>query len=238
MKKNKTSMNASLAAELARHPLKSRFLHGLTTQDRAAVLAAGSLQAVAAHSVIVDQGERADCLYLITEGCARYFYLTPDGKKIMLFWLPKGQIFGGSALLPDPSRYLVSTEMIEDGSVLVWRRSTIRALAVRFPRLLDNALSLAHDYLTWYVSAHTSLVCDYAEQRLARVLVTLSDGIGRKQSGGTAVELTNEQFANMAHITPFTASRILTRWQRAGAITKKRGWVLIRRPELLFRGDF
>jgi CRP-like cAMP-binding protein len=98
-------------------------------------------------------------------------------------------------------------------------------------------LFLAQDYLTWYVSAHTSLICDNAEQRLARVLVTLADGMGCKQSGGTRVDLTNEQFANMANITPFTTSRILTRWQRTGAIIKKRGGVLIRRRELLFRGD-
>jgi CRP-like cAMP-binding protein len=230
-------MTASLAAELVGNQLKSRFLDGLTHQDRAVILGAGSIRSVAAHSVIAHQGEPADRLYLITEGCARYFYLTPDGKKIMLLWLPTGQIFGASALLPEPSRYLVSTEMVEEGSVLVWRRSTIRARAVRFPRLMDNALSLASDYLTWYVSAHTSLACDRAEQRLARVLVTLADGIGRKQSNGTTVDLTNEQFANMANITPFTASRILTRWQRTGAIIKKRGQVLIRRRELLFSGD-
>jgi CRP-like cAMP-binding protein len=185
--------------------------------------------------VIAHQGEPADCLYLIIEGCARYFYLTPDGKKIMLLWLPKGQIFGVSALLPPPSRYLVSTGMVEAGSLLVWRRSAIRALAARFPVLLNNALSLAYDYLTWYVAAHTSLVCDHAEQRLARVLVTFADGMGRKQSGGVTVELTNEQLADMANITSFTVSRILTRWQRTGAIVKKRGLVLIRRPELLFR---
>ena len=151
---------------------------------------------------------------------------------------PTGQIFGVSALLPGASQYLVSTEMVEDGTVLAWPRNTIRALAARFSRLLDNALSLASDYLIWYVSAHTSLVCDHAEQRLARVLVTLADGMGRKQSGGVAVDLTNEQFASMANITPFTASRILTRWQRTGAIVKKRGQVLIRRRELLFRGGY
>lgn len=230
-------MTASPAAELVGNQLKSRFLDGLTYQDRAVILAAGSIRSVAAHSVIAHQGEPAARLYLITEGCARYFYLTPDGKKIMLFWLPTGQVFGVSALLPEPSRYLVSTEMVENGSVLVWRRSIIRALAVRFPRLVDNALCIASDYLTWYASAHTSLSCDNAEQRLARALVTLGDGMGCKQSGGTRVDLTNEQFANMANITPFTASRILTRWQRTGAIIKKRGGVLIRRRELLFRGD-
>jgi len=230
-------MTASLTAVPAPNRIRPGFLDGLTERDRALVLAAGSNRTVSAHSVIAHQGELANHLYLITEGSARYFYITPDGKKVMLLWLQTGQIFGASGLLGQPCRYLVSTEMVEDGSVLVWHCKTIRALAVRIPRLLDNALSLAYDYLTWYVSAHTSLICERAEQRLARVLVTLADGMGRNVPGGVRLELTNEQFANMANITPFTASRILTRWQRMGAIIKKRGQVLIRRRELLFRGD-
>src|SRR5215471_3819570 len=230
-------MTASLAEIPLGNQLKSRFLDGLTYQERGVVLAAGSMRSVSAHAVIAHQGEPANHIYLITKGRARYFYLTPDGKKIMLVWLPTGYTFGGSALVQESTRYLVSTEMVEDGSVLVWHRGTIRALAARFPQLLENMLSLACDYLAWYVSAHTSLICENAEQRLARVLATLADGLGQKRSGGVAVELTNEQFANMANITPFTASRIMTRWQRAGAIVKKRGEMLIKRRELLFRDD-
>jgi CRP-like cAMP-binding protein len=106
-------------------------------------------------------------------------------------------------------------------------------LALRIPRLLDNALSVATDYLTWYLAAHTSLVSDSAEQRLAQTLVTLAHGFGHKVSGGTRIDLTNEQLANTANVTPFTASRILNHWQRSGAVVKRRGHVLLRSPEKL-----
>jgi len=216
-------------------PSKSRFLDGLTDRDRAMVVAAGRSQCVVATSVIVHQGDPAECLYLVTRGCARYFYVTPEGKKIMLMWVHTGEIFGATALVSRPSRYLVSAEMVKDGCLLAWTRSTIRTLAVRFPQLLENALALGVDYLTWYVSAHTSLICDRADQRVARVLVTLADGMGHKGAGGVTIGVTNEEVASMANITPFTASRILNRWQRLGAISKKRGQVLIRDPEQLFR---
>ena len=228
-------MTVSVASIPAILSIKSRFLEGLTEQERAIVVATGSTRSVRAHSVLAHQGEPADRLYLITRGCARYFYITPEGKKIMLMWLQTGQISGSSALLPERCQYLVSTEMVVDGTVLVWHCNAIRALAARFPRLLDNALALAYDYLTWYVSVHTSLICESAEQRLARVLVTLADGIGHRAPSGVVLDLTNEQFASMANITPFTASRILTRWQRMGAIVKERGRVLIRDRALLFR---
>ncbi|MGD0470232.1 MAG: Crp/Fnr family transcriptional regulator [Terriglobales bacterium] len=214
--------------------LVSPFLEGLTQSDRATVFAAASERRVQSDSVVVTQGDQADYLFLIVKGCARYFYITPDGKKIVLFWLMPGQIFGGSALLPAPTEYLVGTEILKDGCLLVWHRDRIRALASQIPRLLDNALSVANDYLTWYVAAHTSLVTHSAEQRLAQVLVTLAHGLGHQVSGGTRIELTNEQLANAANVTTFTASRILSTWQRNGILVKTRGQLLLRSPEQLF----
>lgn len=224
-----SSIIVSVANQLA-----SPFLDGLTESDRATVLAAASERRVQSDSVIITQGDQADYLFFIVKGCARYFYITPNGKKIVLFWLMPGQIFGGSALLPSPTEYLVGTEILKDGCLLAWNRDRIRALASQIPRLLDNALSVATDYLTWYVAAHTSLVTHSAEQRLAQVLVTLARGLGHKVSGGTRIELTNEQLANAANITPFTVSRILSTWQRSGVLVKTRGKLLLRFPEQLF----
>jgi CRP/FNR family transcriptional regulator, nitrogen oxide reductase regulator len=214
--------------------LKPPFLAGLTMSERSTILTAASERRVQANSVVARQGDPADRLFLIVKGCARYFYITPEGKKIVLFWLMPGQIFGGSALLSAPTQYLVGTEMLKDSCLLVWHRNRIRTLASQIPRLLDNVLSVATEYLTWYLAAHTSLVSHSAEQRLARVLVTLAQGFGRKVPGGTRVELTNEQLANAANVTPFTASRILSSWQRSGAVVKTRGQLLLRSPEQLF----
>ena len=215
-------------------PDHSRLLYGLTTSDCASVLAAASRRFLKANSVAVDQGDAAKYLFLICEGRARHFYITPQGKKILLFWLMEGHIFGGSALLPAPTEYLVGTEILRDTCVLIWPRRTIRALAAQIPRLLDNALSIAADYLTWYVAAHTSMVSHSARQRLAHVLVTFANGFGVKTSEGTILELTNEQLASAANVTPFTASRILSSWHRTGAIVKTRGQLMLRSPEQLF----
>jgi len=215
-------------------PDRSRFLDGLTMSERASVLAAASRRCLKANSVVVHQGDTADYFFLICKGRARHFYITPQGKKIILFWLMEGQIFGGSALLSTPTEYLVGTEIVRDSCLLCWSRRTVRALAERMPRLLDNALSVAMEYLTWYLAAHASLVSHSAKQRLAHVLVAFANGFGRKTSAGTCIELTNEQLANAANVTPFTASRVLSSWQRTGAIVKARGQLVLRSPERLF----
>jgi CRP/FNR family transcriptional regulator, nitrogen oxide reductase regulator len=212
----------------------TRFLEGLAQAEINTIVSAAKQRRYLANSVIVNQGHPADYLFLLTSGRARYFYVTPDGRKTILFWLPPGEIFGGAALLFRPSDYLLSTEAVKPSSVLVWNRATIRALVARYPRLADNALWTMFDYLVAYRALHVSMTCDSARQRLARVLADLATGIGQKVPGGVELDVRNEELANEANVTPFTASRMLGEWQRQGVLRKSRGKVLLRSPERLF----
>jgi CRP-like cAMP-binding protein len=118
--------------------------------------------------------------------------------------------------------------------VLVWDGPTIRGLARRFPQLLENAIVSAIDYLSWYIAAHAALCSQTARQRLASILLGYTISIGQKVSGGVEFDITNEELANAANITPYTASRILSDWQRTGAILKRRGTIFVRSTERLF----
>jgi CRP-like cAMP-binding protein len=100
--------------------------------------------------------------------------------------------------------------------------------------LLDNGLLIAGDYFAWYLAANVALTCHPARQRLAEVLVSLARGVGQKVSDGFELDVTNEELANAANVTLFTASRFLSHWHRQGALVKSRGKVLLRSPERLF----
>jgi len=58
--------------------------------------------------------------------------------------------------------------------------------------------------------------------------------MGKRISGGIEFDITNEELANAANITPYTTSRILSEWQRTGAIRKQRGKIVVRSTEGLF----
>jgi CRP-like cAMP-binding protein len=214
--------------------ISPRFFEGLVASEIMTILSAARERRYLANSVIVNQGHPAEHLFLLTGGRARYFYLAPDARKVNLFWLPRGEIFGAAALLPRASEYLVSTETVKQSSVLVWDRATIRALVLRYPRLLDNVLLVTFDYLVAYRGIHVSMTCHTARQRLAQVLANLASGMGRKVRGGIELDVRNEELANEANVTPFTASRLLSEWQRLGIVRKSRGKVLLRSPERLF----
>ena len=214
--------------------VRSRFLEGLAPWEREAILKAATPRRFPANSVVLNQGHPANNLFLLTTGRARHFFITEDGHKIVLNWLVPGDTFGGYAVVATPASCLVSTETVKDSDVLRWDRGTIRGLVARYPRLLDNGLLIAGDYLAWYLAANVALTCRPARQRLAQILVSLARGIGQKVSDGLELDFTNEELANAASVSLFTASRILKRWQRQGLVVKSRGKVLIPSPERLF----
>jgi CRP-like cAMP-binding protein len=185
--------------------------------------------------VITNQDHPAEHLFLLLTGRARYFLVTEEGQKIILLWIPPGEVFGIAAFLPPPYEYHVSTEVVRDSSMLVWDRATIRSLAARHPKLLENTLYLLIHYLAAYRAAHRALICGTAGDRLAQVLVSLASGIGKKVAGGVELKIRNDELANEANVTPFTASRLLSQWQRRGMLLKSRGKILVRSPELLLR---
>jgi CRP/FNR family transcriptional regulator, nitrogen oxide reductase regulator len=214
--------------------LRSHFLEGLAPSVLKAILGAATRRQYHAKSVVTNDGHPADHLFLLTKGLVRFFIITEEGRKLLFQWLGPGDLFGGRTILSIRSSYLLSTETVTDTSVLVWERTTIRGLIARYPKLLENALLGASDYLAWYLTSHIGLACHTARQRVAQVLVTLSRTVGETVPGGIALHITNEELANAANVTPFTASRLIAEWQRNRALVKRRGNVLLLSPKRLY----
>jgi CRP-like cAMP-binding protein len=210
------------------------WFRGLEQPEMDLILAAAKLRRFPTRSLMTLQGDPADHLMMMWTGRAHYFFETPNGEKVILMWIRPGDVFGAATLASRPSTYLTNTQAVKDSTVLVWERSAIRTFALRFPLLLENALLIAVDYFSWYVTAHAALVSKTAEERLAQVLFGLAKSIGQKVSGGIEIDVTNEELANSANITPYTASRMISNWQRKDVIRKGRGKILLRSPERFF----
>ena len=214
--------------------LKPRFLSGLTDIEVSSILSFAKHRYLRASSIVTNHDDPAERFFILTSGRGRHFLITDEGRKINLLWLTAGQVFGGAALISTPSRYLVSTEIATDGCALVWDRKAVRDLLMRYPKLLDNALSITTtDYITGLISANVSLNADDANGRIAHFLVSLANGIGKTTPRGVEMSITNEDVANSTNVTQFTVSRFLSNWERAGILTKHRGKIVLRKPERL-----
>lgn len=224
----KNSEIATLVQEL-----KPRLLETLTPRELNEVITHARVRQYPANAVVSHEGHPADSLFLLLSGRARFFTVTPNGDKVLLFWAVPGDWLGGTAILAEPRDYLLSTETVKPSRLLTWDRASIRGLCRRYPKMMDSAMLGAYDYLVLYRSVHLSLACDNARQRLATVLFNLATGIGRRGPQGIELDINNEELASEAHVTHFTASRLMSEWQRNGMLVKKRGKVVLSSPELL-----
>src|SRR5215469_2617345 len=203
--------------------LAPKFLEGLAPREIAEVLGTAMLRRYRAHSLLAREGDRADKVFLILEGRARTFTTTHKGEKVLMHWIPPGDPSGGRAFLSEgPMEYLLSTEAVTNSSALVWERSAILLLSKKYPRLVENALLIASDYLTAYRDLYVAANYDTAPRRVAWVLGKLARAMGHRVGTGIALEVRNEDLANEANVSRFTVSRLLSEWQRKGILLKGR----------------
>jgi CRP/FNR family transcriptional regulator, nitrogen oxide reductase regulator len=214
--------------------LKPRIFAGLAQHELDVILSAARHQEFEGPSVVLHQGDAAEQTFLLTSGQGIHFVVTDKGEKVVVHWLTPGQLFGGTALLSVACPYLASTEVQTAGCALVWSRATLRELVAQFPKLLDNALSIAvTEHFAWQLASRISIGTEDARARLARLLVALACGIGRGSRGSVEVLVANEDLAAAASVTAYTVSRVIAEWQRAGILAKYRGRIILLRVDLL-----
>jgi CRP/FNR family transcriptional regulator, nitrogen oxide reductase regulator len=211
----------------------SRFLTGLQQPATQAILAAAKIRRVSAGEDISSKGHRATHFFLVRSGRARFYHLTKHGQSVLLAWLLPGDVIGLVTLLTSPIAYMASAEAASDCELLVWNRSVIRKLAAQYPLLGENGLHMALRYLRYYIDRHIGLVSKTAEERLAGTLLRLGRQSNDVRPGGIEILATNDQLGALADISPFTVTRSLRKWVRAGILSKGRGRILLHAPEAL-----
>jgi len=126
---------------------------------------------------------------------------------------------------------MVNATAVTDCEFLVWDHDTLRRLVKAYPELSDNSFRLALHYLRRYMRRHVNFVTKSAESRLAQRLLELANDAGVVESPGIAIDITNEQLSSLSDISPFTTSRLLSRWEHENWLTKQRGRVTLLAPE-------
>jgi CRP-like cAMP-binding protein len=225
---NMSNTRSALAAAKS-----SSFLTGLEQPALQAVVGAAQIRRISAKHTVTSAGHRATHLFLVQSGQLRYYHLTKKGEVVLLALLVPGDVIGLVALLKAPSAYMASAEATSDCELLVWDRTVIRKLVSRHPVLGENGMQIALGYLRNYVRRHIGLVTKTAEERLAETLLKLGDQAGAVHPDGIEIHATNDQLGALADISPFTVSRVLGNWARAGTLSKGRGRVLVHAPEAL-----
>jgi CRP-like cAMP-binding protein len=214
-------------------PATFKLFAGLDDTALRQILYPAQTRRIAPKMNVVVRGGRPDNLYLMRAGRARSYLLTESGSEVLLLWLVPGDVIGLVSLLANPPTYMANATTVTECEFLVWDHATIRRLAKAYQQLTENGFRMALHYLGAYMKRHASIVTQSAESRLAQTLLQLATAAGEVRPSGVAIDITNEQLGSLSDISSFTASRLLSKWERDGKLCKQRGRVTLLAPESL-----
>jgi len=197
------------------------------------VLAQARKQTFRKSQRLFSVGDRADYLFVVTRGRVRFSRPSSAGRDVVMAVATTGDVLGLGSLLDVTPEYYGTAEAIEATEVIAWTQTAAHRLVAVHPQLGHNALQVALRYLAYFMDRHLQAVSSTAEQRLARTLIHLGSRSGLPTPGGVEVAASNELLAGLSDVSPYTASRTLQAWARAGAVRKARGRVHIISPEKL-----
>ncbi len=189
---------------------------GFEDQDIDVLVGHAINKTFAKNTIIINEGDESDSLYVILSGTVKIFLSDEDGKEIILNTQGPNEYFGELALIDDAPRS-ASVMTLDDCKVsIILKRDfekfisknpeicfrLIRGLTKRLRRLTDNVKSLA-------------LMDVYG--RVARTLIELSEDL----DGQMVVQqkLTQRDIANMVGASREMVSRILRDLSTGGYIT-------------------
>ena len=217
---------------------RSKLLEGLTPSEIKAVIAAARPGRISPRQIIRNEGDPVTHLFLVVTGHAVHYTMTDAGEKLFLRWFAPGDVFGIQALQREPAHHNTTIEAVQKGSVLMWERASARALRLQYPQIFENAYSSVLNRVTNVIDKLVLRAGRTAQQRLARMLVESAHQIGRARRDGIEFDVTNEQLADLAGVSLFTASHQLSEWQNQGVLIKRRGKILLRSPQRLVSQHF
>ncbi|MGH6986929.1 MAG: Crp/Fnr family transcriptional regulator [Caulobacteraceae bacterium] len=174
-------------------------------------------------AVVFNQGDEGVRAHIVMRGAIRIVQSGSDGALAMMRLVGPGEIFGAVALFTDgryPADAIAMTETCEAS----WSEADLAALMHADPEVAINLLRIVGARLQEAQNRMRELGTQSAARRLAHTLVRLTrqaDGQGGEVTS-IAFPLRRTDIAELSGTTLYTASRLLSKWQRAGWLASRR----------------
>lgn len=154
----------------------------------------------------------ADAIFTVRQGVVKLVQFQPDGSQRIVRLVRFGGVAGLEALLrPTYEHMAIALQPVE---VCRIPTSVVKRLQASSPRLHNKLMEKWHEALTTADGFLTGLSTGSARQRLARLLLLLSE-----EKPDEPVRLfTREDIGSLLAVTLETASRTVSEFKRSGAV--------------------
>lgn len=207
---------------------------GLPDGELRALASALNRRRYARGELILHQGDPGDSLYIVVSGRVRIYTLDAEGHELSVWLCDEGDFFGEMALMCDEPRSAYA-EAMAPTEVLVLSRGAFRNYLLSHPQAAIHAVETLSRRLRRTTESAGDLASRSVVQRMARVLVELSERYGVPQGNGVRIELdlSQEAMATLAGTTRESANRALGALRDQGIVELDRVYIRILQPEAL-----
>lgn len=180
-----------------------------------------------------EQGEEVQHLFVLASGQAKLRRVSAEGRIIVVQLVRPGEPMGGVVATPQPG----SAVAITDAVALAWEHADADRLSLEHPRFAMNLLRARARQLADAQHRIAELTTARAEQRVALSLLRLAEASGQELAAQkpTPLPVSREDVAQMAGTTLYTASRVMSGWEREGLLELGRQRVVILKADALQR---
>lgn len=175
-------------------------------------------------TVVFEQGDDGDALYVITQGTLEFSILSQSGRKLSLDLMGPGAIFGEISLF-DPGPRTATVTATEHSHVLRVRSADVLTQVQKHPELAGDLIRLAGQRMRWMGQQLNEQVFLAVPTRLARKLLHLSSvDAGCPET----INLSQTELAEYVGATREAVSKTISGWKRMGVLDATRGALIIR----------
>lgn len=182
------------------------------------------------------QGDPAEAVYILVEGQVKLLQLTPEGQQVIHRIIAPYTLFGIIGAVKEAA-YPVTAESVDASRAMRWSHADLQKLITRYPQIAQNAMQMMANHVTESQDRFREMATERVERRVARALLRLVRAAGKKTPEGIeiAMPVSRQDLAEMSGTTLFTASRILSDWERRGLVRAGREHVVVIKPHGLVK---
>ena len=179
------------------------------------------IQSFSKKQIIFAQGDPADSVFYIRNGKVRLTVVAKSGKEATIAILGRGDYFGEGCLEKQPLRKCSATALTDCWMLRITKEAMLEALheegfsSVFLSYLLRRNIRYEEDLVDQLFNS--------SEQRLARVLLLLSQLDQRQGSPGAALRISQETLAQMVGTTRSRVNFFMNRFKKLGFIEYNNG---------------
>ena len=189
---------------------------GLSDEDIKAISSHAVTKTYAKNTVIINEGDESDSLYVIITGRVKVFLSDEDGKEVILNTQEAGDYFGELALIDEAPRS-ASVMTLDDSKMSIVSKRDFENCLTRHPQIALRVIKGLTKRLRNLTDNVKSLALMDVYGRVARTLLSLATD----EDGKLVVSqrLTQRDIASMVGASREMVSRILKDLSVGGYIT-------------------